>query len=203
MFVETNIGVWADLLRLFKRTKEKYGRIDHVFLNAGIGPSADYFSDEVDENGDLIEPSSRTFDITLKGTINTATIAIHYLKQQPEGGSLVINASTSAIQRQRAVDYCKYTGDVPLLLGLTRFSLVETRRPWLWTGHQCSLQGSQDPYPSQSACAFLDRDKYPSTNCGNLQQPRHCRAACRCCSSLRSLFYGQPLNGRKVCSDTA
>ncbi|KAF9767271.1 hypothetical protein IL306_000181 [Fusarium sp. DS 682] len=104
-FLKTDIGVWKDLVNLFKATHDKYGRIDHVFANAGICPSADCFSDAVDQNGDPVEPSSRTYDITFKGTVNTGTLAIYYMNKQPEFGSLTITASTSALQRERAVDY--------------------------------------------------------------------------------------------------
>ncbi|KAJ4262921.1 hypothetical protein NW762_006534 [Fusarium torreyae] len=104
-FLKTDVTSWADLLALFKKAKETYGRIDHVFANAGIGPRTDYLSTQTDDNGDLIEPSHQLLDISLKGVINTCTLAIHYLRQQPEGGSIVISGSTTGLQRVRAVDY--------------------------------------------------------------------------------------------------
>ncbi|KAK9419725.1 hypothetical protein SUNI508_07211 [Seiridium unicorne] len=104
-FVQTNVAVWSDLVALFKKAKEVHGRIDSVFANAGVGPRADYLSTEVDENGDLKEPTHSLFDVSLKGVINTATLAIFYLRQQPEGGNIVINGSSTGIQRMRAVDY--------------------------------------------------------------------------------------------------
>ncbi|KAH7156001.1 short-chain dehydrogenase [Dactylonectria macrodidyma] len=104
-FVKTNVAVWADLVALFKTAKETYSRIDHVFANAGVGPRTDYLSSEVDENGDLKEPSHELLEISMKGVINTSTLAAYYLRQQPEGGSIVINGSTTGLQRLRAVDY--------------------------------------------------------------------------------------------------
>ncbi|ETS73013.1 hypothetical protein PFICI_15188 [Pestalotiopsis fici W106-1] len=104
-FVQTNVTVWSDLVALFKKAKEVHGRIDSVFVNAGIGPRADYLSTEVDANGDPKEPSHAVFDVALKGAVNTTTLAIYYLRQQPEGGSIVIMASSTGIQRMRAVDY--------------------------------------------------------------------------------------------------
>jgi NAD(P)-dependent dehydrogenase (short-subunit alcohol dehydrogenase family) len=105
-FVRTNVAVWSDLVALFKKAKEVHGRIDSVFANAGIGPQTDYLSTEVDENGDLREPTFGVLDVNLKGAINTTTLAIFYMRQQPEGGSIVINSSSTALQRMRAVDYC-------------------------------------------------------------------------------------------------
>ncbi|KAI7784997.1 short chain dehydrogenase [Diaporthe eres] len=104
-FVKTDVSKWADLVALFKKTKEIHGRIDHVFANAGLGPRADYFSTEVDENGDLKEPTYDLLDVSLKGVMNTTTLAIYYFRQQPEGGSVVINGSVMGIQRCRAADY--------------------------------------------------------------------------------------------------
>lgn len=104
-FVQTDVANWAQLNALFRKTKETYGRVDHVFANAGLGPRADYLATEVGENGDLKEPSSALMDVSLKGVMNTGTLAIYYMRQQPEGGSLVVCASTMGIQRCRAVDY--------------------------------------------------------------------------------------------------
>ncbi|KXH27874.1 short-chain dehydrogenase [Colletotrichum simmondsii] len=104
-FVKTDVTVWAEQIALFKKAKEIYGRIDHVFANAGLGPRANYLSMEVDENGDLKEPTHQLLDVSLTGVMHTATIAIYYMRQQAEGGSIVINGSTTGLQRLRAVDY--------------------------------------------------------------------------------------------------
>ncbi|OHF03111.1 short-chain dehydrogenase [Colletotrichum orchidophilum] len=104
-FVKTDVTIWADQIALFKKAKEVYGRIDHVFANAGVGPRANYLSTEVDENGDLKEPTHQLLDVSLTGVMHTATIAIYYMRQQAEGGSIVINGSTTGLQRLRAVDY--------------------------------------------------------------------------------------------------
>lgn len=61
----------------------------------------------MDENGDLKEPTYDLLDVSLKGVMNTTTLAIYYFRQQPEGGSVVINGSVMGIQRCRAADYGK------------------------------------------------------------------------------------------------
>lgn len=104
-FVQTDVANWASLNALFRKAKELHGRIDHVFANAGLGPRADYLSTELDANGDLKEPAHAVLDVSMRGVVNTGTLAIYYLRQQAEGGSIVVNASTMGIQRCRAVDY--------------------------------------------------------------------------------------------------
>ncbi|KAK7911968.1 hypothetical protein PG985_014449 [Apiospora marii] len=104
-YVKTNVTVWADLVAMFKRSKELYGRIDSVFANAGLGPRADYLSMEVDENGDLKEPNYDVIDVSLKGLMNTCTLALYHIRQQADGGSIVLCGSTTGLQRLRAADY--------------------------------------------------------------------------------------------------
>lgn len=106
-FVKTDVASWPQLTALFKKTKETHGRVDHVFANAGLGPRTDYLAMDVDENGDLKEPTTDLLDVSLKGVMNTVTLAIYYLRQQSQGGSIVVNGSTMGIQRCRAVDYGK------------------------------------------------------------------------------------------------
>lgn len=112
-YVKTNTASWAELNALFKKTKEIYGRIDSVFANAGLGPRTDYLATEVDENGNLKEPSYDVLDVSMRGVMNTVTLAVYFLRQQAEGGSIVVNASTMGIQRCRALDYGK-SRQVPL-----------------------------------------------------------------------------------------
>ncbi|KAG7408084.1 Short-chain dehydrogenase/reductase ATR7 [Fusarium oxysporum f. sp. raphani] len=94
-FIKTDVTKWEELLVLFNKAKETHGRIDHVFANAGIGPRADYLSTQLDQAGNLMEPSGQNLDINLKGVINTSTLAIYHLRQQAEGGSIVITGSAT------------------------------------------------------------------------------------------------------------
>jgi NAD(P)-dependent dehydrogenase (short-subunit alcohol dehydrogenase family) len=108
-FVKTDVRNWKDLTNLFKAAKDKYGKVDYVFANAGIGPRANYLALEVDENGDLKEPNKDTLDINLNSVVNTATLAVHYIKDQAEGGSIVLMGSSTGLHPVRAVDYCEST----------------------------------------------------------------------------------------------
>lgn len=61
--------------------------------------------DGVDENGDLLPPTLNTININLIGVLYTVKLAIHYLKKNPNGGSIVMTASGSSFAKLPAEDY--------------------------------------------------------------------------------------------------
>jgi NAD(P)-dependent dehydrogenase (short-subunit alcohol dehydrogenase family) len=136
LFVQTNVSVWSDLTALFKKAKEQHGRIDYVFANAGIGPRANYLELETDDNGELKEPARDVLDVNLISVVNTASLAIHFIKQQAEGGSIVLMGSSTGLQPLRAPDYCKSERTTVSLVGYTKLTQVyshgQTRRPGIW-----------------------------------------------------------------------
>ena len=105
-FVRVDTTSWKDLLALFKHAKELHGRIDHVFSNAGISGRADYLSEIFDAGDELEEPSQLTYDVNLRGMINTSYLGLYHMRHQdPPGGSIVCTASASSFQRFRVCDY--------------------------------------------------------------------------------------------------
>ena len=92
---------------MFKKAKAQHGHIDYVFANAGVGPRANYLVLESDADGELMEPSTETLDINLKSVLNTAVLAVHFMKEQAEGGSIVLMGSSTGLGPLRAADYCK------------------------------------------------------------------------------------------------
>lgn len=102
----TNVTSWPDLLTLFKTAVAKHGRVDHVLANAGMGGKANYFTAEMDAQGELMEPSTLAYDIMLRGVINTSYLGLHHMRtQSPAGGSIVLTASASSFQRFGITDY--------------------------------------------------------------------------------------------------
>lgn len=104
-FVRTDVVIWAELVALFDRTRQLHGRVDHVFANAGIGPTADFLSTAVDDGGVLKEPAYDSMAVGLKGVMNTATLGVYHIRQHGGGGSIVITGSAAGLQPLRAVDY--------------------------------------------------------------------------------------------------
>jgi NAD(P)-dependent dehydrogenase (short-subunit alcohol dehydrogenase family) len=76
----------ADLDRLFAAVKEQKGRIDALFVNAGLGEFAPL--------GAITEEHfDKTFDTNVKGVVFTVQKALPLL---PDGASIILNASTTS-----------------------------------------------------------------------------------------------------------
>ncbi|KAF2692252.1 NAD(P)-binding protein [Lentithecium fluviatile CBS 122367] len=89
-----DITSWRSQHTAFESAHAKFGRIDAVFVNAGIAEYQDqFFTDEVDGEGKLREPDRRVLNIDLDAAADTTKLAIHYLRKNPKGGSIVLTAS--------------------------------------------------------------------------------------------------------------
>jgi NAD(P)-dependent dehydrogenase (short-subunit alcohol dehydrogenase family) len=104
-FRKVDVASWKEQIELFKAAEDEYGRIDHVFANAGISPSFSLLEDDVDEHGDLLPPKLNTLNVNLNGCVYTVKLGIYYLKKNPKGGSIVMTASGSSFTRFPATDY--------------------------------------------------------------------------------------------------
>lgn len=84
--VQGDVSKLEDLDRLYEIVKEKKGKIDILFANAGGG--------EFLKLGEITEEHfDRTFDINVKGLLFTVQKALPLIN---EGGSIILNASTAA-----------------------------------------------------------------------------------------------------------
>lgn len=89
-----NITSWKDQRAGFEAAYQKFGRIDCVFVNAGIAEYKDqFFADDLDEEGRLKEPDRRVLNIDMDAASDTTKLAIHYLRKHPEGGQIALTAS--------------------------------------------------------------------------------------------------------------
>ena len=89
-----NITSWASQRAGFEAAYSRFGRIDCVFVNAGIAEHGDqFFTDELDSDGKLKEPDRRVLNIDMDAASDTTKLAIHYLRKNKEGGEIVLTAS--------------------------------------------------------------------------------------------------------------
>ncbi|KAH7389524.1 hypothetical protein DE146DRAFT_166472 [Phaeosphaeria sp. MPI-PUGE-AT-0046c] len=90
-----NITSWASQRAGFAAAYAKFGRIDCVFVNAGIAEHGDqFFNDELDADGGLKEPDRRVLNVDMDAASDTTKLAIHYLRKNGnQGGEIVLTAS--------------------------------------------------------------------------------------------------------------
>ncbi|KAJ5644561.1 hypothetical protein N7507_010572 [Penicillium longicatenatum] len=108
-FLNVNVTEWESLRNMFTQTMEWFGRIDHVFANAGIAPTPSFLEVKLDEDGQVEPPNLRVINVNFLAVINTIHLAHAYMtKLAPENagvGSIVLAASASSFQTFSAGDY--------------------------------------------------------------------------------------------------
>jgi NAD(P)-dependent dehydrogenase (short-subunit alcohol dehydrogenase family) len=93
-----NITSWADQRAGFETAYKRFGRIDCVFVNAGIAEHGDqFFTDELDGDGKLKQPDRRVLNVDMDAASDTTKLAIHYLRKNDEGGEIVLTASFAGV----------------------------------------------------------------------------------------------------------
>jgi NAD(P)-dependent dehydrogenase (short-subunit alcohol dehydrogenase family) len=95
-FHQCDITDWSSQRAGFQAAIDKFGRIDAVFVNAGIAEFKDQiFTDELDSEGKLAEPDRRVLDIDISAATDTVKLAVHWLRKNSgnAGGSIVMTAS--------------------------------------------------------------------------------------------------------------
>ncbi|KAF2202000.1 NAD(P)-binding protein [Delitschia confertaspora ATCC 74209] len=94
LFHSCDITSWPEQRAGFEAAHAKFGRIDAVFVNAGIAEYRDqFFTDELDSEGKLKELDRKVLNIDMDAAANTTKLAIHFLKKNKEGGQIVITSS--------------------------------------------------------------------------------------------------------------
>jgi NAD(P)-dependent dehydrogenase (short-subunit alcohol dehydrogenase family) len=121
LVVPTDITDPAQVSALFSATKDRYGRLDLLFNNAGIFTPAASLEDVA------IEHWQSAVDINLTGAFLCTREAFRIMKtQQPRGGRIINNGSISAhAPRPQAV---AYTATKHAITGLTKATSLDGRK---------------------------------------------------------------------------
>jgi NADP-dependent 3-hydroxy acid dehydrogenase YdfG len=86
--------VWDAQMDLFRKAMQIQKSIDVVFANAGITEGEMALEDRCHpRTGEPVEPTWSTLTVNLKGLLITVKLALHYMRQQPDGGSIVMTGS--------------------------------------------------------------------------------------------------------------
>lgn len=105
LFHKCNVAQWAEQRSGFAATISRFGRVDVVFVNAGIAEHGDqFFTDELEDKTNMLkEPDRRVLDIDLAAARDTVKLALYWMrktnkmekKKKEKGmtGSIVLTAS--------------------------------------------------------------------------------------------------------------
>lgn len=121
MAVPTDIGEPDQIITLFAKAMEKFGRLDVLFNNAGIGaPRMDM------EDLDLAD-WKRVLDVNMTGSFVCVQEAIKIMKaQSPMGGRIINNGSVSA--HSPRPNSIAYTATKHAMTGMTRTISLDCRK---------------------------------------------------------------------------
>jgi len=119
--VPTDVGDPASVRNLFARTKEKFGRLDVLFNNAGTGAPPVPLEDLTYEQWKTV------VDANLTGVFLCTQEAIKIMKSQtPQGGRIINNGSISA--HAPRPNSAPYTSTKHAVTGLTKSTALDGRK---------------------------------------------------------------------------
>lgn len=114
-FHQCNTANWVELRQKF----QEIGRVHLAFANAGISEYNDFFKDEFDDEGLLLEPQyKQLLDVNLCGVINFVKLSWSAMRRQGTGGSIVVTTSATAYAPEQSLPV--YAGAKLALVGMIR-----------------------------------------------------------------------------------
>ncbi|EXJ70143.1 uncharacterized protein A1O5_06211 [Cladophialophora psammophila CBS 110553] len=213
----TDVASWTSQLNAFKQTLSTHRKLDVVYANAGIAEGEMALADKTDpSSGDPIEPAWSTIKINLIGQLITLKLAIHYLKANPNGGSIILCASRGGYAGYAMPVYTATKhGTIGLLRGTWRhtaqwnitvnaiapsFTLtgLTTESKRLFEEANIRWQTGDDVAP---AVLYLAQDKSLNGRCISISQGKY-RELEGALEELRAEIYGvddfEPKNEKEV-----
>lgn len=88
IFVKTNVADWDEVQALIKTCLEKYGQLDHIINNAGIGQGLYFFDQIANEHWD------KTIAVNQTGVFYCMKAALKVMKGQKRGN--IVNTASAA-----------------------------------------------------------------------------------------------------------
>lgn len=121
LVIDADVSVESEVVRVFDALRDRFGRLDVLFNNAGRGGPPVHFEDiEYDDWRQVV-------DVNLNGAFLCAREAFRLMKaQSPSGGRIVNNGSISAYAPRP--DSAPYTATKHAISGLTRALALDGRR---------------------------------------------------------------------------
>ncbi len=148
--VATDVTDAASVGALFQSVKEKFGRLDFLFNNAGGGSPPDPFEDI------SLETWQRVVNVNLTGPFLCSQEAFRIMKdQRPQGGRIVNNGSISAhVPRPYSAPY---TSTKHAITGLTKATSLDGRAYDICVG-QIDIGNAATPMTQRMQTGVLQPD---------------------------------------------
>jgi 15-hydroxyprostaglandin dehydrogenase (NAD) len=120
LFIKGNVTKYDEQAAAFVSTFKKWGRIDLVWANAGIGDRIDFLKPvEEDASGAPPRPDTVVIDICLYGVVYTCYLAFHFFrKNESKKGKLVMTSSMAGLYPAGTIPL--YGASKHGVVGLTR-----------------------------------------------------------------------------------
>lgn len=106
LYIQCDVTSWTSQRAAFAKAVSTFGRLDHVFVNAGVAEIGEQiFTDHMDSNGELAEPDRTCIDVDIRAVGDSLKLAMYHLRSDSssdgkrkgsgkgQGGSIVMTAS--------------------------------------------------------------------------------------------------------------
>lgn len=120
VFVRTDVAVESDVQRMLEQALQRFGRLDIVFNNAGVGGAIGPLAETTVDDWDY------TMDVLAKGVFLGMKHAARILRAQGEGGSIINTASIAALSGDGGP--LVYSAAKAAVVNMTRSAAVELAR---------------------------------------------------------------------------
>lgn len=88
LYIQCDVTSWLSQRAAFAKAVDHFGRLDCVFINAGVAEYGEQiFSDVYDNKGELQEPDRRTIDIDIRAVSDSLKLAMYHLRNDSDGKS--------------------------------------------------------------------------------------------------------------------
>lgn len=88
LYIQCDVTSWLSQRAAFAKAVDHFGRLDCVFINAGVAEYGEQiFSDVYDNNGELEEPDRRTIDIDIRAVSDSLKLAMYHLRNDSDGNT--------------------------------------------------------------------------------------------------------------------
>ncbi len=122
LFVRGDVSVETDVAAVVRRSVERYGKLDILYNNAGIGPPEDGLATEL-----ALEVFERVMRVNVTGTFLCSKHAIPHLVRAG-GGSVINVASIAALVGGEVLPATAYGTSKAAVVGLTKRLAVQFAR---------------------------------------------------------------------------